>query len=126
MGCAVKGCQEGGELKIDPCSVCGNLVHRICAIGVFEGATSALNERFCSKFCVQVVYPRTEAPVLAVSSATRQPATSSATAKKPSSNIWTGSDSDFTPSRDLPAASDLSTTERAAKRRKTAPTTSKT
>ncbi|KAF1785756.1 hypothetical protein GQ600_5481 [Phytophthora cactorum] len=36
-------CQEGGELKIDPCSVCGN---RMCAIGVFEGATSALNERY--------------------------------------------------------------------------------
>ncbi|ETP17705.1 hypothetical protein F441_07985 [Phytophthora nicotianae CJ01A1] len=45
MGCSVTGCQEGDELKTDPCTVCGKLVHHMCAIAVFEGAESALNER---------------------------------------------------------------------------------
>ncbi|ETL94356.1 hypothetical protein L917_07655 [Phytophthora nicotianae] len=48
MGCSVTGCQEGDELKTDPCTVCGKLVHHMCAIAVFEGAESALNERKAS------------------------------------------------------------------------------
>ncbi|ETK80541.1 hypothetical protein L915_13803 [Phytophthora nicotianae] len=45
MPCAVDGCAEGPELKTDPCSVCGKPTHHMCAIGVFEGDNSALNER---------------------------------------------------------------------------------
>ncbi|KAE9010789.1 hypothetical protein PR002_g15261 [Phytophthora rubi] len=62
MGCAVKDCQEGDDLKRDPCSVCGNLVHHICAIGVFEVSDSALNERFCSLSCVSLIYPNAPVP----------------------------------------------------------------
>ncbi|KAE9092206.1 hypothetical protein PF006_g24753 [Phytophthora fragariae] len=59
MSCAVKDCQEGDDLKRDPCSVCGNLVHHICAIGVFEVSDSALNE---SLSCVSLIYPNAPVP----------------------------------------------------------------
>ncbi|ETN10330.1 hypothetical protein PPTG_10980 [Phytophthora nicotianae INRA-310] len=51
MGCSVTGCQEGDELKTDPCTVCGKLVHHMCAIAVFEGAESALNESWEEALC---------------------------------------------------------------------------
>ncbi|KAG6956298.1 hypothetical protein JG688_00011488 [Phytophthora aleatoria] len=80
MGCAVKGCQEGDELETDPCTVCGKLIHYMCAMGVFEGATLALTERICTRICVRVVYPSEEMPV---SSAGKRPSLSTATSKGP-------------------------------------------
>ncbi|KAI9987280.1 hypothetical protein PInf_023275 [Phytophthora infestans] len=51
MGCAVWGRPEGDKLTTDPCTVCGKQVHHMCAIGVFEGNDSALNEGSLSNIC---------------------------------------------------------------------------
>ncbi|POM63904.1 hypothetical protein PHPALM_20637 [Phytophthora palmivora] len=116
MGCAVDGCQEADELKRDPCSVCGKLTHHICAIGVFEGADSAPNERFCCLECVQVVYPNAGASTSAAASFRPDTSTYS---RAPPPNIWAGSDFDFVPSRVLPGDDTTTTEERVSKRRKT-------
>ncbi|ETO58629.1 hypothetical protein F444_22990 [Phytophthora nicotianae P1976] len=118
MGFSVTGCQEGDELKTDPCTVCGKLVHHMCAIAVFEGAESALNERFCSQACVHVVYPPTSVLPPSVSNTEKRGAASGA-----SSNIWIGSDSDFIPSPDL---AEKTVVEPEAKRRRTSSSTTTT
>ncbi|POM76627.1 LOW QUALITY PROTEIN: Hypothetical protein PHPALM_6112 [Phytophthora palmivora] len=102
MGCAVDGCQEADELKRDPCSVGGKLTHHLCAIGVFEGADSAPNERWASTPAAVSSTPDT-----------------STYSRDPPPNIWAGSDSDFVPSPVLPADDTTATEERVSKLRKT-------
>ncbi|ETO59338.1 hypothetical protein F444_22296 [Phytophthora nicotianae P1976] len=89
----------------------------MCAIGVFEGEGSALNERFCSQSCVLHVYPGTGASTPAVAASSKGPVANSS---KDSTNIWTGSDSDFLPSPEIASTSDTAVSERPVKRRKTA------
>ncbi|KAG1695049.1 hypothetical protein DVH05_020977 [Phytophthora capsici] len=134
MPCAVGGCAEGPELKTDPCSVCGKPTHHMCAISVFDGENSALNERYCVRFlslipdaddllsrrfcsqsCVLTIYPSSETSNPAVVAAATRPA-ASATAS--STNIWTGPDSDFVPSPEVGPGLDTTTTRRPSKRRK--------
>ncbi|EEY57368.1 uncharacterized protein PITG_11219 [Phytophthora infestans T30-4] len=109
MACFLEGCQEDDGFKKDPCTVCGRLIHHMCAIGVYEGSDSALNE---SPSCVRVVYPEVSPP-----------ASASATGKRTATpgglrDIWEGTDSDFTPSPDLSGVKD---DDRVVKRRRTAP-----
>ncbi|ETP00375.1 hypothetical protein F441_22207, partial [Phytophthora nicotianae CJ01A1] len=78
----------------------------MCAIGVFEGEGSALNE---SQSCVLHVYPGTGASTPAVAASSKGPVANSS---KASTNIWTGSDSDFLPSPEIASTSDTAVSER--------------
>ncbi|EEY69749.1 uncharacterized protein PITG_06235 [Phytophthora infestans T30-4] len=109
MACFVEGCQEDDGLKKDPCTVCGRLIHHMCAIGVYEGSDSALNE---SPSCVRVVYPEVSPPASASASGKRTITSGGLR------DIWKGTDSDFTPSPDLSGVRD---DDREVKRQRTAP-----
>ncbi|KAG1707330.1 hypothetical protein DVH05_026522 [Phytophthora capsici] len=86
----------------------------MCAIGVFEGEGSALNE---SQSCVLHAYPGTGASTSAAAASSKRPVTHSS---KASTNIWTGSDSDFLPSPEIASTSGAAVSERPVKRRKIA------
>ncbi|KAF1789726.1 hypothetical protein Pcac1_g7444 [Phytophthora cactorum] len=113
MGCAGTACQEGNELKTDPRTVC-TPIHHMCAIGGFEGKDSSLNERYCCLACARKVYP-TEGPVTDAKGGTNTPTSASMTSKRPSSNIWTGSDSDFVLSSESPEEESCGPVQRGCK-----------
>ncbi|OWZ23616.1 LOW QUALITY PROTEIN: hypothetical protein PHMEG_0001468 [Phytophthora megakarya] len=113
MVCAVAGCDEGPELKTDPCSVCGKPVHHMCAIEVYEGEASALNERFC------IVRPNglPQRNYSNLSASPKRPVIPSVSGSR---NIWIGSDSDFIPSPGVVSERIVASEKRPSKRRKLA------
>ncbi|KAG6969881.1 hypothetical protein JG687_00002938 [Phytophthora cactorum] len=109
MGCAVRDCQEGEELKTDTCMVCGKLVHHICTIATFESKDSELNERYSAPVsyidsvllsCLREEDVPPKGPITDAKGGISTPTSASTASKRPSSNMWTGSDSEFVLSLD--------------------------
>ncbi|ETP36931.1 hypothetical protein F442_15208 [Phytophthora nicotianae P10297] len=82
---------------------------------VFEGDSSALDERFWSQQCVLKFYPSAGPSTSAVATASKHPLLSDSAA---SSNIWAGSDSDFMSSPEVASGSDTAAVGCPVKRRK--------